>query len=276
MKTFLLLYSMFFLALFVILFCGYTASAQHNPEIDYASNYLESRTSSLDKYLNRSRTIQQRLLRRLKKQEAFLRKQLAAKDSVLYRKYLDMPLTYDSITALSRDTTLLNARANKHHTTIDSLKSIKNFIQKKSSRLNAVADAAGQQLPGAGYTSKFTELQSELNAEQQVKDLILQRSESLEQLAGSKNIKGLQYIQKKIYYAHEKLKAWRALADDPDKAEEQAMEYLQGVEGFDSYLNTDKGAFGGLGASATAADLQTMGYQTKGTNEQNASGEIWR
>ncbi len=229
-----------------------------------AISYLDSKTSSLDKYLKRSERIQQKLLRRLKKKEARIQQQLAAKDSTLYRQYLNMPLTYDSIAALSQDTTTLNRGAGKRNTTIDSLKGIQAFIQKQSGKLNAAAGATGKDLPGADYTAKLAALQSKLNAEQQVKDLIQQRSQALEQLAGGKNIAGLQSIQKEVYYAKEKMKAWRELADDPDKAEEQAMEYLQGVEGFDNYLNPNKNAFGGLGNNATAADLERMGYQTKG------------
>ncbi|WP_370909987.1 hypothetical protein [Chitinophaga sp. RCC_12] len=217
----------------------------------------------MDKYLKRSQRIQQKLLHRLKKQEARMMKQLAAKDSTRYKQYLDMPLTYDPIASLSKDTAVLNQRIGRRNATIDSLKGIQQFIQKQSGKLNSVAGLAGKELPGSDYTSKISELQSKLNAEQQVKDLIKQRSNALEQLAGGKNIAGLKNIQKNVYYAQEKMKAWRELADDPDEAEEKAMEYLQGIEGFDNYLNTNKNAFGGLGNNATAADLQSMGYQTK-------------
>ncbi len=250
--------------LFIIQFIAIdnTHGQENNPEIT-AQNYLDNRTSALDKYLKRSQRIQQKLLRRLKKQEARMMKQLAAKDSALYKQYLDMPLTYDSITSLSKDTAVLNQRTGRRNATIDSLNGIQQFIQKQAGKLNSVAGLAGKELPGGDYTSKISELQSKLNAEQQVKDLIQQRSKALEQLAGGKNIAGLQNIQKNVYYAQEKMKAWRELADDPDEAEEKAMEYLQGVEGFDNYLNTNKNAFGGLGNNATAADLQSMGYQTK-------------
>ena len=231
---------------------------------DQAASYLDSRTSALDKYLNRSEGIQQRLLRRLKKKEAKMMKKLAAKDSVMFRRYQELPLTYDSIATLSKDTVALQQKAGRRNATIDSLKGIQQFIQKQNSKLNAAGNLTGTNIPGGDYTSKITGLQSRLNAEQQVKDLIQQRSNALEQLTGGKNIAGLQSIQKDVYYAREKIKAWRTLADDPDEAEEKAMEYLQGVEGFDSYLNTNKNAFGGLGNNASATDLQNMGYQTKG------------
>jgi hypothetical protein len=246
--------------------CG-ILHAQENEAVEnseQAASYLDSRTSALDKYLKRSEGIQQRLLRRLKKKEAKMLKKLGARDSVLFQRYQELPITFDSIADLSKDTEALQKKTGKSNGTIDTLKGIQQFIQKQNSKLNAAGKLSSTNLPGGDYTSKITELQSRLNAEQQVRDLIQQRSNALEQLTGGKNIAGLQNIQKDVYYAREKIKAWKTLADDPDEAEEKAMEYLQGVEGFDSYLNTNKNAFGGLGNNASASDLQNMGYQTKG------------
>lgn len=247
----------------MLLAIGSTANGQSAKTILVSSQYLDSRTSSLDKYLKRSERIQQRLLRRLKKKEEKFRKQLAAKDSLAYKRYLDQPLTYDSIAALSKDTAALHTRRRGLNATIDSLKGIQQFIQKQGTKLNGFAGIGGKEIPGAEYTARLAELQSKLNAEQQVKDLIRQRSNTLEQLAGGQNIAGIKGIQKKVYYAQEQMKSWKKLADEPDEAEEKAMEYLKGVEGFDQYLNTNKNAFGGLGNNATAADLQNLGYQTK-------------
>lgn len=56
----------------------------------------------------------------------------------------------------------------------------------------------------------------------------------------------------------------KAMADDPDVAEERALEYLQGIEGFDNFIKPKNNAWGGLGNNATAADLERMGFQTKG------------
>ncbi|MET3876417.1 hypothetical protein [Chitinophaga sp. OAE865] len=263
MRTFLLSFSLYFLLLFIALIFCFSLHAQENSDARYATMYLNDRTSELDKYLKRSKSIEQKLLRRLKKKEERFMKSLEGKDSLAYQHYLNMPMTYDSISSLSLDIVASNKRQASRNPTIDSLKGIQQFIVKQSGKLNTMADLSDKELPGAEYASKIAELESKLNAEQQIRDLIQQRSQALEQMAGGKNIACLQSIQKEVYYAKEKMKAWRELADDPDKAEEQAMEYLQGVEGFGNYLNANKGAFGGLGASATAADLQSMGYQTK-------------
>ncbi|HET8573941.1 MAG TPA: hypothetical protein VFL76_08725, partial [Edaphocola sp.] len=77
------------------------------------------------------------------------------------------------------------------------------------------------------------------------------------------NIPALSRITRQIAIAKAKAQSWKQLADDPDAAEEKAYEYLQGIQGFNNYLNTGNKAFGGLGNNPSVADLQRLGYQTK-------------
>jgi len=250
---------------FLLMLIGFVSYAQDGEEAaDYAQQYLGNRTADLHKYLGRSGKIQQRLLRKLQRKEARIARQLAAKDSTLYRQYMQQRLSYDSIARLQQDTASLRHRfANRKNALVDSLRNVQSFISKQSGKLNnatALADKAGVDIP---YTAKLNELREQLNAQQGIDELIKQRTSSLEQLAGSQNISGLQNIQKQIYYAQEKIKAWKKLADDPDEVEEEALEYLQGTPGFNEALNGNSEVFGGLGNNATAEDLQKLGYQTK-------------
>jgi hypothetical protein len=250
--------------LLLLAFAAGRAVAQETEDnITNATTYLESRTSALDKYLGHSDKIQQRLLKRLKRKEAKMLKQLAAKDSVLYKQYVNQGISYDSIATLSKDSTYQQQHITKNGI-IDSLKGVQSFVQKQSGKLNSLsgaADKAGIETP---YSKELGALQQKLNTQQSIDNLIGQRTAALESLGGKANISGLQDIQKKVYYAKEKIKAWKELADEPDDAEEKALEYLQGTEGFAESLNSNNsGAFGGLGNSATAEDLQRMGFQTK-------------
>lgn len=261
MKQYFRLYSLIlFLVCFTPVFCfAQTDSAA----IQYADQYLDSRTAALDKYLDRSEGIQQRLLQKLRRKEARMLRKLAAKDSTLYRQYVVEQIAYDSIATLARDTAALARMKQNSGRLIDSLKAIQQFIGKQSGKLDeasALAGKAGANLP---YTDEISKIQARLNAQQGLDQLMQQRSKALESLAGQANIGGLQSIQKDLYYAREKIKNWKSLADDPDAAEEKAMEYLQGTEGFQEMLNPHRNAYGGLGPNATAADLQRMGYQTK-------------
>jgi hypothetical protein len=252
------------LFLLLLAFVAGQSFAQETEEnIDNATTYLESRTSALDKYLGRSEKIQQRLLKRLKRKEEKILKRLAAKDSVLYKEYLNRGISYDSIATLSKDSTYQQQRLTKNGI-IDSLKGVQNFIQKQSSKLSNITGAADKAGIATPYGKELNELQQKLNTQQNIDALIGQRTAALEGLTGKANISGLQDIQKKVYYAKEKIKAWKEVADEPDDAEEKALEYLQGTEGFGESLNSNNsGAFGGLGNNATAEDLQRMGFQTK-------------
>lgn len=240
------------------------AQGQETAEnIRMADQYLDSRTNALDKYTKHAARIQQKLLKKLQRKEEKMLRKLAAKDSALYKQYLQNPLTYDSISALSRDSLALSRLRKSPNKIIDSLKGVQQFIGNQSSQLEGAAGLASQAGVSLPYTDKIASLQGQLNAQQNIDQLIRQRTQSLECMAGSAPIPGLEGLQKDIYYAREKIKAWKQLSDDPDAAEEKAMEYLQGTEGFQQYLQGNDKAFGGLGNNASAADLQRLGYQTK-------------
>ncbi|WP_162903366.1 hypothetical protein [Taibaiella koreensis] len=248
-----------------LLICAPLRSIAQEAEesVTAATTYLDGRTQDLQQYLNRSGKIRERLLKRLRRQEEKMARRLAAKDSALYRQYMSQKLSYDSIAHLSHDTTALAKLSQKKNKVIDSLRGVQQFLQKQSGKLGAASSLAGKAGVDLPYTDKLNQLQQQLNGQQQLDELIRQRTSSLQQLAQGQNIGGLAQLQKNVYYAQEKMKSWKALADDPDEAEEKAMEYLQGTEGFSDYLNTGDKAFGGLGNNATAADLQRMGFQTK-------------
>jgi hypothetical protein len=249
--------------------CDWKLCAQEAAEnIANADSYLESRTTALDKYVKRSEKIQQRLLKKLKRKEDKMLRKLAAKDYTLYREYLGHTLSYDSIAVVSQDT----AWQRQHNTAavraIDSLKGVQTFLQQQSSKFGTATDIAAKGGIDVPHSKELAALQQKLNTQVSVDNLIGQRTSALEGLAGKANIKGLEGIQKNVYYAKEKIKAWKEVSDDPDAAEEEALEYLQGTEGFAESLKGGSGggsnAFGGLGNNASAEDLQRMGFQTKG------------
>ncbi|UOE51299.1 hypothetical protein MTO98_09435 [Mucilaginibacter sp. SMC90] len=240
----------------------FAQEAQEN--IDNATIYINHKASTLEKTVDITGSLQRKLLKRLQRKEDKMLRKLAKQDSFLYKQYIQQHLTYDSIAAISRDTSRLPPTVG-NNTIIDSLKGIQRFIQSQEGKLSASSaslKAVGISIP---QSDQLNALQQKLNEQSNIDQLIQQHTNDLKQLAGSYNINGLQSIQKDVYYAREKIKAYKELADDPDEAEQKALEYLQGTEGFDKYLNSSSGnnAFGGLGNDASAADLQRLGYQTK-------------
>ena len=256
-----------FLHIFVVLCALFLHKETYAQEKDsatiYADIYLNHRVSGLERLLDKTTKLQKHLLKRLQRKEDKMLRKLAKQDSSLYKQYIQQHLSYDSIAAIANDTTRPRA-AIVNNTLIDSLKGIQRFIQNQEGKLGqstASLKAAGISLP---QNDQLNALQQKLNAQGNIDQLIQQHTADLKQLAGSAHISGLQSIQKDVYYAREKMKAYKEMADDPDEAEAKALEYLQGTEGFDKYLHSStNNAFGGLGNDATLEDLQRMGYQTK-------------
>lgn len=225
-----------------------------------SSRYIDFKVRSLDKLNVRLECQQKRLLKKLTRREQRFAAKLKQKDSAAYARYSHQRLSYDSIQKLSQpDSAMLAKTAARRNTSIDSLKAIQAFIQNKSSTLNT-----NTQLPV--IDPKLSQLQSQLNYRSYINELINQRTNNLQSIAGSNNIPAFTGIQKQVYYAKQKMNVFKEMEEEPSKAEDQAMEYLQGTEGFDKYM--DKATAGpnsmqNLGPNATAADLQKMGLQTK-------------
>ncbi len=251
-----------------------------------AQRYLNSKVSSLNHYLKRSERIQDRLLRKLRRQEQKMLRRLQKTDSALYNRYLQNPLSYDSIGKMISDSSLIKKMARRKNSLADSLRRLENFVKSKTASLDQLGSLSqklpgnlseklpGQlntaDIPGTGY---LADIQQQLNMQQQVKDLLQQKAGQLENWSGGKSIAGLKNIQKQVYYAGEQIKAWKRLADEPDEAEEKALEYLQGLPGFEQSLAAP-GPYSGLSPDATEADLRKAGYQTRKMTEDMLQAKL--
>lgn len=259
--------------LFTWLICCCLCPALHAQENEplyiQGRKYISLRTASLEKYHHRLERTQQRLLQKLQRREKRLAQHLQHTDSNAYARLGSQSLSFDSIRKLSRrpDTGVRSSRfrSRSGQRSVDSLKGICQFLQSKAGQANGLAGKAGLQeninLPG--YEQQLNGLQQRLDHNQYINELITQHGKSLESIAGKAG--GITGIQKELFYARSKMKAWQQVADEPSKAEELALEYLQGTRGFEQSMH---GAMnGGQGqnmANATSAeDLEKMGFQTK-------------
>ena len=205
----------------------------------------------------------------MKVTESGMAAKLMKTDSVLYLEYAKHPMAYDSLAALSPDSTHYNKGSPKSDPKLDSLKNIQKFLHGEYAKLNAGTPSFPKTAAAADYTEKLQKLQSELELQKQVQAQLDARTEQLKSMFGDKNISGLKSLQKAAFYAKEKRKNWERIASDPDEAEEKALEYLKGVEGFEKQLDTkSQNAFGGLGNNASIEDLERLGFQTKGRTNQ--------
>ena len=254
---------------FCLFFCAVslqTVAQEEHTTIQQGRKYLDINIHALDKYSNRLKHQQERLIKKLKRKEHRFAKRLMGKDSAAYASYKDQNLTYDSIGKLLHpdSATLAGKFKRRSNDEIDSLKAVQSFLQNKSASL----DGNSSQLQG--YSPELTKLNSELNYRKYINDLISQRTSNLKNLGGISNggnIPVLTGIEKQVFYGKAKMKAYKDMADDPSKAEDKALEYLEGRPGFDKYMDKagagDGKSMQSLSPDATSADMENMGFQTK-------------
>ena len=230
----------------------------------YSEKYVTLKVHALDKYSKRIDRQQQRLLFKLKNKEKKFQSRLAnSKDSLLAKSLNQSVVSFDSISQLIGSESLAAQRSSissRSHKVIDTLKAIQCYAQRQ---LRGISSS----LPVANQTEKLQSLQQRLAWQEHMNDLIDQRSKQLQGIAQQKGGKLAQFtpIQKTLYYAKSRMTAYKRMADDPSLAEEKALEYLEGTEGFSQALQNAGGASSGssMQSAKTVEDLERMGFQTK-------------
>ncbi len=250
------------------------ANAQEQEQVYISGRrYLDLNIHALDNYARRLERTQKQLLARLKRKEHRLERRLMHRDSAAYARYqASRTISYDSISKLAAtppDSATLAARLSRNgNKTIDTLKRVYGFVQSKASSLTSAAGSVAGATGMEGYSNQLGSLQSRLSYDQYLSELTSQRTTNLESIAG--NDPAVTGMQKQLYYAKSKIAEWKKIADEPTKAEELALEYLQGTKGFNLSNISEGGGIGsGTGGAATgsgglnAGELEKLGYQTK-------------
>lgn len=117
------------------------------------------------------------------------------------------------------------------------------------------------------YEGKLNELEAQLNVNEQARNLIQSRTNSLLVLGKTTQAgQSLKGISKQSYYYQQRVNALQQVATDPGVLEQKALAYLQGLQGFDEALASSPLGSNdptGMHNSQTAEDLERRGYQTK-------------
>jgi hypothetical protein len=221
--------------------------------------YLDINIRALDKYNQRIERQQQRLLAKLKRKETKLAARLKHSDSAAYVRYQQQSLSYDSIGRMLRPDSATLVSKTKHATNkiIDSLRGVESFINGTAAKANIGG------VDPSKYGGDLSKLQQQLSYHEYINRLISQRTSSLKSLGA--NIPGLQNIEQDVFYGKARMNTWKQIADDPSLAEQKALEYLQGTEGFDKQLSQSTIGANSMQAlsGASSSDLEKMGFQTK-------------
>lgn len=223
--------------------------------------YLDINISFLEKYNKRVQRQQERLLQKLSKKEKIYAARLKRKDSAGYARYQQQQVSFDSINKLNKNKGIVQSARVRGSTVIDSLSAIQQLLQTKGTTGNSYALNK--------YTDQLNKLKSDQLHNNHVGELINQRFHTLKGInASAKGIKGFKGIDKQVFYAKERIKVFKQINDEPSKLEEQALEVLQGQQGFDQLMDKASGR-PSMNSNMSASDLEKMGYQTKKqVNEQ--------
>jgi hypothetical protein len=240
------------------LFWATVGHAQSDQEIvEVGKKYIDLNLNSLSKYEQRAKSRQERLLNSLKRKEQKFSEKLRKQDSVAWQQYCSRKLSFDSISRLAQvDSNIkINAWANLPNRTIDSLQGVIDFLNQKVPGMDSI-----------GYLNKLSGYKDKLNYRNYIDGLISKRSTELQSFDKS-GLLGTSGISKQVYYAKAQLNTYKALAENPDKMEQEAYEFLQGQVGFDENISQAMSGRTTMSGSAspglTSANLEQMGYQTR-------------
>jgi hypothetical protein len=245
--------------LITVVFLGYLkAVAQADPEaVQYAQRYLHNKTTDLSNYQSKYQRRIGVLLQRMERKEKRVLQRIARTDSTRTNR-LRNTADFGALAGMTADSLKHNSFARRANASIDSLKAIQSFIDQQSQ---------GKALPGDQYTEQIKSLKQHFDYEQQLNALIKKRTADLKDAANG--ITGLQGIDKQSFYAVERLKACKQIAQSPDALEEKALAYLQGSPGFTQAM---KGT--GPDASPEAASMQQTQQQLTASLQQKFSGNL--
>jgi hypothetical protein len=216
-----------------------------------AHTLIEKKTAKSQRYYRKLEAINALFLKKLKQQENRIAAKLRT-DSLKYQQYTALKSPdMDSLLRQSKDSAFLH----KLNTTSRRVKSVLDTLQGLQSFMGKYSDNS------LGVAFDLPELQQKAALQQYLQQQVATRTGALERLLkgtkmeryGSRlNNTGLQYKEQAGY--------WKRVIDDPDAAEEKALDYLRGIKGFEEQLNPGKG---NSLAGKSAAELEAMGYQTK-------------
>lgn len=231
-----------------------------------AQLYLDSRERKLDRYHKRASRTTQKFLQKIQRQEQRIANRLRATDTSRYRQFANLKaISPDSLQQQLQDSALLKKAASVKGTAqrrIDSLSRIRSFVAPYTTGQHADALSPGdiqQQAAIREYTEK----------------ILRERSKAVQKLLEGSPLAGKAQKLGNIHSQYrQQVQYWKQLSEEPDAAEQKALDYLRGIEGFDEHLGRQGPPGSGALSGKSAAELEQMGYQTKASVEKQLQSQF--
>ena len=275
-------------ALAAILLCllGTVRSQSIDSTIDHIAQFpnklfgkIKSKTDHLDEELTRQT---EKYLERLAKKEKKIQNKLAAKDSaaakMLFNGVQEKYQHYEQL--INSDISKTGSLTGEYLPYIDSLKGSLSFLNKNAQLLNAGSTLQNQI---SGSLSSFNELQSRLQATEEIKEFIRQRKQVLhDMLSRYEQSLGLdkymaEYNQQ-VYYYSQQVREYKEMLNDPDKMFQKALTLLNKLPAFQDFMKKNSqlaGLFnipGDYGTPQALDGLQTKDQVMGALQSQISSG----
>lgn len=226
-----------------------------------AQKLTEEKVSSFNKYIKQSTRTNIRFIKKLAKQEKRLKAKLINSDSLMHERFEKVAsISFDSMQRKLENISYLSKEKvvkSKLQLGIDSLSKLSTFLSNNS--LGVIDPAMSREID---------KIKEQLALQELLKSAIQQRSKSLSQLfSNSKYTKQSQQLAQLSAQYKAQLSYWESLTTNPNHAEEKALEYLRGIDGFEQALSTDSKK-AGIGIKSEE-ELRRLGYQTRKSTEES-------
>jgi CII-binding regulator of phage lambda lysogenization HflD len=222
---------------------------------------LNEKAASLNRQLDKQT---ERYLTKLSKQEAKLRKKIAAKDSALAKRLFDgVEAKYHQLQTAPAN---VSKYASVYASGLDSLNTSLNFLKD-----NNIGNLASN--PELQKTlNSYKELQSKFNASEQARRYIAERRQLLqEKLQQLGMMKELNQFKKQAALYQSQIQEYKNILNEPSKLESALLQLVQKVPAFKDFFarNSLLGSMFALPASGGAPATLPAGLQTRVMVNQN-------
>lgn len=225
-------------------------------------------STQMPAYLDKLAKQEQRLKKKLERQDSAAAKRLFADDPAGKYEVLARRLRSDSSGAM-------RAVSGKYYPYTDSLETMLNFMNKNPQLLGASS------LPVDQTFSKLQQVQSKLQTADEAKQLILERKAQLQQyiLQHTQLPSALTSVYKdynyKLYYYNQQLTSYKDVLNDPDKMLKTALVVLNKIPAFTSFVQSNSLLSRLFPAPANASSAQALaGLQTRDQVTQALQSQI--
>jgi hypothetical protein len=265
--------------LWLLINLSFSSYAQDQPDkteaiLNFPSrffNRMQNKTAKLDDQLTRQT---EKYLRRMELREAWMQKKLYKVDSMAAKSLFGGAAA--QYTALSQKLATDSGSMQLHlsgeyQAYTDSLQGMLKFMKGSEA---------------AGALTQLKILEAKMQDADQIKEYIRQRklqiSQYIQQHTNLASLLGKNYqgINQDLYYYSQQIREYKAMLNDPDKLEKQALAILNKLPAFQSFMKQNSqlaGLFnlpGNYGDPGSVAGLQTRDQVAALINQQVAAGGV--